>query len=283
MWRRFLASPYAPLLTHVSLATMTALLFALLWHLPFAWVFVPCALLQHRVGVLLHEYIHGIPFRVYRHNLAVLSLWDGLLLLFGFVDLFRGTHLAHHRWLNAPGDPGFQAARETPPTWKGRVQALEGVQHVLYLLQILRGGHPYVIPSRIALGAALSCGMVAVWVALGRGDIAWKLVVLTVFNTAVPISFRGAVEHHSYKGDPMFANEYRVIIPLFNLNRHIHHHIDSRCPWYRLEFKTDEPLWTWHYFTYWFRVYVTRDLALMQPVSARSKGAARVEPDRPVA
>ncbi len=34
------------------------------------WFLVPGVLLAHRIGVLLHEYLHGIPFRNYRNNLA---------------------------------------------------------------------------------------------------------------------------------------------------------------------------------------------------------------------
>ena len=92
------------------------------------------------------------------------------------------------------------------------------------------------------------------------------MIGLTIFNTLVPISFRGAVEHNSAPDDPAFANEYKVLIPLFNLNRHIHHHLAPRRPWYLLEYQTERPLWTVHYFTHWFRVYLTRDYVLMRPV-----------------
>src|SRR5678816_3782463 len=62
MWHSFLQSRYAPLLTHASLLLLTASLFAVLLRFPFWIAFVPCAIVQHRIGVLLHEYIHGIPF-----------------------------------------------------------------------------------------------------------------------------------------------------------------------------------------------------------------------------
>lgn len=264
-WERLLRSRYASLATHLSLLALTAVMFALLLRAPFWLVFFPCAIVQHRIGVLLHEYIHGIPFARYKWNLCVLSLFDGALLMFGLVDLFRGTHLAHHRWLNTERDPAFvEAHKSRQRTW-GNIFALEGVQHLVYLAQSFRGRHPYVVPSRIAIGVALSLSWVAFWLLAGRPDIIAKLLALTIYNTAVPVSFRGAVEHHSRPGDPAFANEYRVLIPLFNLNRHIHHHQAPRCPWYLLEFRTRRPLWTFHYFTHWFRVYVTRDYFLMQP------------------
>jgi fatty acid desaturase len=264
-WRRLVVSPYAPALTHGSVIGLTLLLFALLLGAPFWLAFFPSAILQHRVGVLLHEYIHGIPFTRYRANLRVLSFFDGLLLMFGVSELFRGTHLAHHRWLNTDRDPAFGAARENTRSGWGAIAALEGVQHVIYLAQSLRGRHRYVIPSRIALGFALSVGWTLLWVLLDRGDMPLKIVALTVYNTLIPISFRGAVEHHSHPDDPAFANEYRVVIPLFNLNRHIHHHLSPRRPWYLLQYQTERPLWTVHYFTHWFRVYITRDYVLMQP------------------
>ena len=265
MWTLFLRSRYAPLLTHGSLVLLTASLFLLLYRLPVWVAFLPAAIIQHRIGVLLHEYIHGIPCSRYRTNLAVLSAWDGMLLLFGFVDLFRGTHLAHHRWLNREGDPAFQTSNAVGRSRLSKAAALEGIQHVLYLFQACRGRQPYVIPSRIVLGALLSTVWAGWWIHVGRVDIVVALLALTAFNTSIPISFRGAVEHHSYNGDPAFANEYRVLIPLFNLNKHIHHHEEPRCPWYLLEYRTGRPLWTWHYCTHWLRVYVTRDYVLMRP------------------
>jgi fatty acid desaturase len=185
--------------------------------------------------------------------------------MFGLMHLFRGTHLAHHRWLNTERDPAFQTFRERRPTLWGRVIALEGVQFLIYLGQALRGRHPYVVPARIALGACLSSLWVIFWIYIGLPGMVLKLLALTAYNTMVPVSMRGAVEHHSHAGDARFANEYKVVIPLFNLNKHIHHHEAPYCPWYLLEFRTERPLRTWHYFTHWFRVYVKRDYVLMRP------------------
>lgn len=264
-WVRFLYGPHAPLLTHGSLVVLTLALFALLLWLPFWLAFLPCAIIQHRIGVLLHEYIHGIAFRRYRWNLRVLSFFDGLLLMFGLLELFRGTHLAHHRWLNTDRDPAFAAAQDNRQSAIGSVVALEGIQHLIYLAQSFRGGRPYVVPSRIVLGACLSLAWIAVWILLGHATLPLKLVSLAIYNTLIPVSFRGAIEHHSHPGDEAFANEYRVVIPLFNLNKHIHHHQNPRCPWYLLEYRTARPLWTWHYFTHWFKVYITREYVLMRP------------------
>jgi fatty acid desaturase len=269
-WRRLLHSRCAPLLTHGSLALLTLVLFALLLRGPFWLVFVPAALVQHRIGVLLHEYIHGIPFRRYRTNLLVLTAFDGLLVMFGMTELFRGTHLAHHRWLNTERDPAFEAERQNSRMAFGTVTALEGIQHLVYLAQAWRGRHPYVVPSRIAVGAGLSAAWIAAWVLAGQGHVPLALMALTVYNTLIPVSLRGAIEHHSHPGDPASANEYRVVLPLFNLNRHVHHHRDPRCPWYLLRFETARPLWTLHYFTHWFRVYVTRDYVLMRPSPDRT-------------
>jgi len=266
MPHRLLTSRHAPLLTHAALVGLTAALFALLLRLPLWIAFVPCALIEHRIGVLLHEYIHGIPFKKYRTNLWILSAYEGVLLTFGLGELFRGTHLAHHRWLNTEKDPAFAAeAPSQHPRWS-RITALEGVQHLIYLLDTFRGRHPYVRPARVAIGAALSIAALCSWIALGRPGIPLSLVLLTVYNTMIPVSFRGAIEHHSHPDDPGFANEYRVVIPLFNLNRHIHHHREPGRPWYLLEYQTPRPLSTVHYFTHWFRVYLTRDYVLMRPL-----------------
>jgi fatty acid desaturase len=282
-WRRVLYSRYAPALTHGSLLALTAALFGILLGAPLWLAFFPSAIVHHRIGVLLHEYIHGIPCRRYRSNLRVLSAYDGLLLMFGMTELFRGTHLAHHRWLNTERDPAFEAARQSArPRW-GRITALEGVQHLVYLAQSLQGRHHFVVPSRIAIGAGLSLVWTVGWILAGRGDVPLKLVALTAYNTLIPVSFRGAVEHHSHPGDPAFANEYRVVLPLFNLNKHIHHHREPRCPWYLLRFETERPLWTLHYFTHWFRVYVTREYVLMKPAGGASdREAATSSPSPPL-
>ena len=95
VWRVLVESRYPPLLTHGSLVVLTVLLFALLLRARLWVAFVPCAILRHRIGVLLHEYIHGVPLRRYRSNLRVLAFFDGLLFTFGLGELFRGTHLAH--------------------------------------------------------------------------------------------------------------------------------------------------------------------------------------------
>jgi len=265
LWRRFLRSRYAPLMTHGSLIALTIAFLTLLIALPFWMAFLPCAIIEHRIGVLLHEYIHGIPFRRYRANLMVLSLFEGVLLTFGLTELFRGTHLAHHRWLNTERDPAFTAERRSTATAWGRVTALEGVQHVVYLLDVLKGRRPYVVPSRIAAGACLSLVAIGSWIALGLRHVPVEIMVLTIYNTLVPVSLRGAVEHHSGAEDPAFANEYRVLLPLFNLNKHVHHHREPRRPWYLLQYQTARPLWTFHYFTHWFRVYVKHEYVLMRP------------------
>ena len=93
----FLKSPRAVWLTHISLVALTLAYFILLTHVPLWIALIPGVLLAHRIGILVHEYIHGIPFKRYRDNLAVVSLFDGPMLMFGALEMFRATHLAHHR------------------------------------------------------------------------------------------------------------------------------------------------------------------------------------------
>ena len=73
----------------LSIAQNTAL-FALLLFTPYWIAFVPGVVLTHRIGVMMHEYIHGIPFRRYAYCHNVLTFFDGLTLMFGLLELFRG-------------------------------------------------------------------------------------------------------------------------------------------------------------------------------------------------
>lgn len=263
----FLRSPHAPLITHFSLVGLTGALFAILLLVPFWAAALPCVVIHSRIGVLLHEYLHGIPFRRYRHNLRVLGVFEGILISFGLFELFRGTHLAHHRWLNTENDGGFRSAQSnrSQHSLLRLVWALEGFQHLRYLYDVVRGGHHYAKGRRIAVGGAMSLASIAVWIAVGYPWVIVFLVALNLYNGLITSSLRGAVEHHSYVGDVVFANEYKVWIPLFNLNRHVHHHVDPTCPWYLLEFRTEQPLPKICYFTHWYHVYVKRDYVLMQP------------------
>ena len=260
-------------LTHGTTIVLSVAMMALLIYAPFWIAAVPGVILAHRIGVMMHEYIHGIPFRKYSHCLAVLSFVDGFTLMFGTLELFRGTHLAHHRWLNSTGDSGYDSLYTK--TYKNRlikfVMALEITVYFKFYWDAFHGRQPYVRASRLLLGIGLSLATIAFWFAVGRPDIVWKLMFLTAFTTAVPVSLRGAIEHHSEAGTGGFANEYRVLIPLFNLNRHVHHHEEPRLPWYRLEWRTPQPLHWRHYFLYWFRVYVKKDLVLMHPMKNRPK------------
>jgi fatty acid desaturase len=255
-------------------------LFALALRAPFWIAVVPCVLLQHRIGILIHEYIHGIPFRRRSHNLAVVAIYDGLMICVGLLELFRNSHLTHHRWVNSEGDPAWvsenagasEARRDParPETFASRVfaalNALELPQHAGYLVAALAGRVVHVSRARILRGFALSLGSIAFWAAIGRWWMAPMLIGLSCFCALVPSSLRGAVEHHSFPGDPRFANEYRAFIPLFNLNRHVHHHLDPKCPWYRLRFVTADPLPSWCFVTYWFEVYVRRRYTMMAPM-----------------
>jgi hypothetical protein len=109
----------------------------------------------------------------------------------------------------------------------------------------------------------------------------WRSLAVVAFTVLVPISLRGAIEHSSEPGDPGFANEYTTFFPIFNINRHIHHHEDPTVPWYLLEWRTDSPLPAFSYITHWFRIYITRELVPMQPMAKGREGiAGKPQPDR---
>jgi len=233
----FLQSRHAAWITHGCLLCLTGVYFCLLIFAPFWLAFPVGVLIAHRIGVLLHDYLHGIPFRKYRDNLAVVSIYDGLLLMFGTLEMFRATHLAHHRWLNTARDPACEIANRPKATrLQDTLAAPEVVQYLAYFRDVLRGRKPYVRRDRVLKGALLSVATIVVCWLSGRPDVVWKMMAIDLFTIGVPVSLRGAVEHHARSGDLGFANEYRVRIPLFNINRHIHHHEDPTVPWYRLQF-----------------------------------------------
>jgi fatty acid desaturase len=260
-----------PYVTHGSLIAATILLYGLVLRFGWSPMIIVCAVLQHRIGILLHEYIHGIPLRLQQHNQLVLSLYDPLMCAFGLLQVFRGSHLAHHRWLNTERDPAYQSAQRTVGQGSlGLLGALELPQHFQYLRDALAGRQAFARRDRLVFGFVASLAWVAGWVALGLGRVPLTIALLSIYNAVVSSSLRGAVEHQSLESDPMFANEYRSVVPLFNINRHIHHHRDPRCPWYRLQF-VGRPLPAHAFFTHWWRTYVTKQYVLMRPQPRRAK------------
>lgn len=270
IWHRFLHSPRAAWLTHGSLLLLSALYVWLLLALPFWLSLLPGVLVGHRIGILLHEYLHGTAFRRYRHNLQVFTLWDGMLLLFGGFEVFRASHLAHHRHLNTPEEELIP--RNAPGAAVGGFwRELEMVKHFIYLTDALRGRLPFVRPGRMLAGFAISVGCIALWCALGRADVVGKMLAINLVTLLVPVSLRAAVEHFSHSDDVSSTNEYRVTLPLFNLNRHVHHHEAPRCPWYRLEWRTARPLPASSYVTHWWRLHVRKELFRMGAPPVRSQ------------
>ena len=274
----FLRGPYAPWLTHGSLAIITLAYFALLLLVPFWIAFVPAVILSHRIGTLLHEYMHGIPFRRYSLNHTVVTLFDGFMLMFGTLEMFRVSHLQHHRWLNTDHD---QASEKSAKVGRNKVldivAGMEVVQYLIAFFPAAMGKQKNVRSGRIVVAALVSVDTILAWVAVGRGDVVWKMITVTLFTMLVPVSLRAAIEHYSYEGDANFANEYRVWVPLFNLNRHIHHHEDPAVPWYLLQWRTGQPLPRWFYVSHWLHVYIKRDFVLMRPMRARDRAKARAD------
>jgi fatty acid desaturase len=275
LYLRFLHSPYAPLITHMSLLALILSEFALILWSPLWAAILPCLLIHHRIGIMLHEYMHGIPFRRYKHNLLMFSTVNGLLMTFGLLEVFRGNHLAHHRWLNTEKDPGFwntegaETERPAIPLSLLVGQLLRGdhgpLLYIKLLYESVAGHHPYVRPNRVLIEAAMSVFWIGFWALIGLPRVPLMLAALHV-GIVPPTAFRGAIEHTSYRGDTNFANEYKVKISLFKMNRHIHHHLDPKCPWYLLEFCTPEPLSSINYWMHWYRTFIRRDYVFMQPM-----------------
>ena len=272
---RIITSPHAPWMTHICLMALLAMELSLIVWAPFWVMLLPCILIHHRVGILLHEYMHGIPFRRYKHNLWLLSIANSVILTFGFQEVFRGTHLEHHRWLNTEKDPGYWSHQEggpqsvyVRPFWLlyRSFRGDHGLSlYIKHFSSARNGKHPYVRVRRVALEAVLSAVWLIFWLFLGLGRVPLTILFLHLCVWP-PGALRGVLEHSSHPGDPNFANEYRVHIPLFNMNKHVHHHIDPTCPWYRLEFKTPEPLPPRVYWTHWYHVFVRRDYCFMRPM-----------------
>ena len=272
---RFLHSPYAPFITHFSLIALLLSEFSLILWFPLWATILPCLLTHHRIGIMLHEYMHGIPFRRYKHNLWVFSTVNGVLMTFGLLEVFRGNHLAHHRWLNTENDPGFwneqtgKAKTKALPIFTLLGQVLRGDHgpflHIKLLYKSVTCAHPYVRPNRILVEAVMSLIWVGYWVLIGLPHVPLVMAVLHLC-VVPPAAFRGAIEHTSHRGDTNFANEYKVKIPLFNMNRHIHHHLDPKRPWYLLEFCTEKPLPSIRYWTHWYHTFIKRDYVFMKPM-----------------
>ncbi len=275
---RFLESAYAPLITHGLLASTLAAEYWMILRLPLWAALAPCVLLQHRIGILLHDYVHGSPFRRYRHSLWVLTAVDSLLLNFGAFEVFRGTHLAHHRWMNTPQDPGFWVEPPDPPKsalipalWRF-FQTLRG-DVSLYFRFLRQPNHPhytYVKGFRVALAFGLSAAWLVLLAMTGLDRVAVALVVIQVCLIP-PLVLRAAIEHSSWHGDSRFANEYHVYLPLMNRNRHVHHHLEPARPWYLLRFVTPDPLPPLSYWKHWRHVFIARDYTLMQPLRGSEK------------
>lgn len=266
--QRLLRSRVAAWLTHVSLLALTAGYFALLWYLPLWVAFVPCVFIAHRIGVMLHEYFHGIALGTYRDNHAVVTLWDALMMTFGVLEVARGMHLAHHKWLNVEA-PHNEHTHTHLRKGFNFAAAFDAVRHVGWLFDGLRGKKPFVNGLRIVLGFLGSVAVVSAWIAIGHGDMVWRSLLVMGYTVLVPITLRGAIEHASEPGDPGFANEYRTYVPLFNINRHIHHHEDPTVPWYLLRWRSRNPLPAMNYITHWFGLYLRRTLVQMQPMPRR--------------
>lgn len=266
----FLRGRHAPWLTHGCLVAITLAFFGLLLLVPFWIAFVPAIILSHRIGTLLHEYMHGIPFRRYSRNHAIVTLFDGFMLMFGTLEMYRVSHLRHHRWLNTDRD---QLSEKSVGVDRNSVldivARMEVVQYLIAFGYALLGRQEKVRRARLALAALLSVVTILAWIRVGRPDLVWKMIAVTLFTMLVPVSLRAAIEHHSYDGDANFANEYRVWVPLFNLNRHIHHHEDPAVPWYLLKWRTAQPLPRWFYVSHWVHVHIKRDFVLMRPMHER--------------
>lgn len=280
--QRVCQSKFAPLLTHISLIAFVLVEFALIRQWPLWLAFVPCMFIQHRIEILLHDYIHGSAFRQYKHNLLVLTIMDGLLLHFGALEIFRGTHLAHHRWMNTENDPAFWAeskkSSELAAFPLGRLLRNVRDDVLLYMrfpFERRQLRYTYVKPYRVIGGAALSAAWMWTCFAISLSRIPVALLAIQ-FGLIVPLSLRAVVEHTSYPGDSNFANEYRVLMPLFNRNRHVHHHLAPAVPWYLLQFCTEHPLPPLSYWTHWYHVFVKRDYVLMQPLAVHPKNLREV-------
>lgn len=256
-----------PWMTHASLVVVTLTYYGVLATLPLWLAFVPCVYLGHRIGILLHEYFHGLGFRRYRANHAVVTLWDGVMLTFGMLEVVRARHLDHHREV---AGAGRRAETDHPHA------AIDVARHFTHLVDGLRGRLPYAQPRRIGLGALISTAVIAGWLLLGRSDVMWSTLAVVVFTVTVPVSLRSAIEHQGEAGAGRFANDYRPLVPMFNVNRHIHHHEDATVPWYRLEWRAAAPLPPRAYLTHWYRAHVTGELSelpSMGTVAGRDQAA----------
>lgn len=252
-----------PALTH-GMLLIHCVGIVLLFHLAPWYVAYPLGvLLFHRAAILLHEYVHGIPFRKNKHNRLVLTAVDCLMLGYGTLEIFRALHLQHHRWLNTPRDPAWA---DTNVEHKSLGSAIAALELVHMVRQLLWSADSPVDRKRALVHMLVSVAWASLLVTTGFGQIVLRMLIVSWITALVSASLRGAVEHHGPPGEEGFAHEYRPIFPAFNINRHIHHHLKPGVPWYELEYLTERPLPSSAFFVHWYRAHIKGDYELMRPM-----------------
>jgi fatty acid desaturase len=256
------------MLTHFCLLGFSAGTLAVLYFLPL-YIGIPVAVvLYHRLIVLVHEYVHDIPFKEHRHNKMVLTFIDCALLGCGALELFTALHLKHHAWLNTPKDPAWADTKKEKKSLKSALAGLE----LVHLIRHLFGEDDSPVNRKRAavhMMVSIAWGALLTW--FGFGKLVVSLLVVSWIAALVTSSLRGSVEHHGPPDDEAFSHEYRPILPAFNINRHIHHHLQPKLPWYDLRYVTERPLSRWCFFTHWYRAHITGEYVLIKPMKGEGK------------
>ena len=98
-----------------------------------------------------NEYFHGIALDRYRDNHAVVTLWDGIMMTLGVMEVVRGMHLSHHRWLHVQAPDHVQAYVHDEKHAHGIFSfaaAFDAARHLSWLADGLRGKKPADVAAR---------------------------------------------------------------------------------------------------------------------------------------
>ena len=231
--------------TLALLAGTYAVWMGALW-LP-VWAAVPIlawVIAQH--ASLIHEAIHGHPFRSARLN--ALAVAPPLTLLIPYAR-FRDTHLAHHRdatltdpfddpesnylcsarWNSLPGP--VRALLRLNNRLAGRVLVGPAVGLVTFALDEWRAGDGRAWAAHLPWAAGV---LAVVWVA----PLPVWAYLLAVYGALGLLKIRTFLEHqaHEHAAARSVIIEDRGPLALLFLNNNLHvvHHMHPDVPWYRL-------------------------------------------------
>jgi len=210
---------------------------------------------QHALAVLMHDGAHYLLYRNRTLNAVVSELllaWP----LFITTRAYRGTHFAHHRYVNTGRDPDFMRKQngewEFPKNWRGLatlllkdVLGLNTRQQILEAVDLSEQQDPQARRFDAYRTARLGfyVALLAAVTYLGAWPqflLLWMLPMLTWLKMIMRV--RSIAEHFAIENDHTFTRS-RTTLPSFlerlfvaprNVHFHLEHHLYPSVPFFRL-------------------------------------------------